>query len=196
MIWESYVMRGVARCGLAVIPVLVGACTARDPLVSSSAATPSGAWRIERQIDRVTGAPLASAFVTSAGASNSAVDFPKPATMQISCFKDQPLIRFAFEFKVGSNKNSELGYRFDDKPGHEPTARFLQNDMIVVIEDKSAVAEFLKDLASSNSLYIRIRSLNAGRSSAEFRLDGAPAAIEQALGACYSPTGQPRKPGA
>lgn len=184
------VARGV---GTILAALLAGACSTRDPVVSTAGATPSGNWRIERNTDRITGAPLASAFIISTGgASNSAVAFPRPAMMQISCFKDQPLIRFSFEFKVGSNRNSVLGYRFDDKPGREPAARFLQDDMIVVIEDKTEVAEFVQQLATSAGLYIRIRSLTAGRSTAEFRLDGAPAAIESALGACYAPAA--RKP--
>ena len=43
------------------------------------------------------------------------------------CFEDRPMVRFAFDFKVGSNRNSTLGYRFDEKPGHETSARFLAN---------------------------------------------------------------------
>jgi hypothetical protein len=33
---------------------------------------------------------------------------------------------------------------------------------------------------------VRIRSLNVGRSSAEFQLDGAPAAIGAALAGCHA----------
>jgi hypothetical protein len=177
-----------------MLALLLGACSGRDPLVSNAGAKPVGNWRVEHQTDRITGAPLSSAFVIAPGASNSAVDFPRPASMQISCFKDQPTIRFGFEFKVGSNRNSVLGYRFDDKPGRDVQARFLQNDMVVVIEDKAEVEAFLKELAASNLLYVRIRSLNAGRSTAEFRLDGAPAAIESALAGCYPPA-PPRRGG-
>jgi len=176
---------GVLRVCLAIASALsLAACAARDPLVSSSQAKPAGNWRIERQVDRVTGAPLTSAFLTSRSSANSAIAFAQPVTLQLLCFKAQPLVRLAFQFKIGSNRNSTLGYRFDDKPGREADARFLQDFRTVVIEDQAEVARFGGELAASNALYVRIRSLNAGRSSAEFRLDGAPAAIEAAFAGC------------
>lgn len=176
---------GFVRCAAAIVAaLLLDACATRDPLVSTAGATPSGNWRIERQIDRITGAPISSALLPTSVSSNSAVDYPRPATLQLTCFKDQPLIRLAFDFKVGSNKNSVLGYRFDEKPGREIEARFLQDFHTVVIEEKAEVAQFVNELATSNVLYVRIRSLNAGRSTAEFRLDGAPAAIEAAFAGC------------
>jgi hypothetical protein len=46
------------------------------------------------------------------------------------------------------------------------------------------VAQFVNELATAELLYIRIRSLNSGRSTAEFRLNGAPAAIEAAYAGC------------
>jgi hypothetical protein len=46
------------------------------------------------------------------------------------------------------------------------------------------VAQFVRDLATSRVLYVRIRSLNAPRTSAEFRVDGAPGAIEAGLAGC------------
>jgi hypothetical protein len=182
-----------SRCLLtAVLASPLAACATRDPLVSTSAATPAGNWRLERQVDRVTGAPLSSAFLLTRSSSHSNVAFPQPAQLQLTCFKEQPIIRLAFEFKVGSNRNSMLGYRFDDKPGREVDARFLQDYRTVVIEDKADVAQFVNELATSNVLYVRIRSLNAGRTTAEFRLDGAPAAIEAAFAGCPLPSDQQR----
>lgn len=177
---------GVVRSVVPVLAVslLLGACAARDPYVSASAATAVGNWRVERQTDRITGAPLSSAILRTTNSSQSAVAFTRPAALQIGCFKDQPVVRMAFEFKVGSNRNSVLGYRFDEKPGHEIEARFLQDFKTVVIEERQEVVQFVTELATSNLLYIRIRSLNAGRTAAEFRVDGAPAAIEAALAQC------------
>jgi hypothetical protein len=176
----------VVRCVLAVVAaVALSACAGRDPLVSNASAVPSGDWRIERQVDRITGAPLSSAFVMTKNSSNSQVDFPQPAQLHLLCFKDQPIVRLVFEFKVGSNKNSVLGYRFDEKPGHEINdARFLQDFKTVVIEEKADVAQFVSELATSEVLYVRIRSLNSGRSTAEFHLKGAPAAIEAGYAGC------------
>jgi hypothetical protein len=179
----------ILRVVAAVIPaLLLGACL-RDPYVYASATEPIGSWRIEKQTDRVTGTPINSAYVITRTSSNADSLFPQPAMMSIGCFLGSPIVKFAFEFKVGTNMNSFLGYRFDEKPGHEIGARFVANSSAVVIEDKAEVAQFINELATSNVLYVRIRSLNAGRSAAEFKVDGAAAAIEAALAGC--PVAQP-----
>ncbi len=46
------------------------------------------------------------------------------------------------------------------------------------------MTRFLADMRDANKLVVRIRSLNAGRTTAEFKLDGAPAAIEAAYKDC------------
>ena len=167
----------------AVAATALGAC-ARDPYVSTANTAPSGNWRIERQIDRITGAPISSALLTTRNSSNSAAPYPKPATLQLTCFGKQPIVRFAFEFKVGSERTSLLGYRFDEKPGREISARFLQDDKSVVIDDKAAVVQFASDLISSQDLYVRIRSLKDGRSTADFKVDGSQGAIEAGFAGC------------
>ena len=177
---------------VAILACALSACSGRDPWVSNASAVPSGNWRIERQIDRVTGAPLPSASIRTLS-SNSGQQFPQPAMLQLTCFKDQPIVRFGFDFKVGSNRNSVLGYRFDENPGRElENVRFLQDYKSVVIEEKADVAQFVSELATSKVLHVRIRSLNAGRTTAEFRLDGAQAAIEAGYDVCSLPTNQAR----
>ena len=176
---------------LVILALLLSACAGRDPYVSNAAAVPSGNWQIDRQVDRITGAPLSSAMLMTNRSSNSAVDFPHPAGLQLTCFKDEPIVRLSFDFKVGSNRNAFLGYRFDDKPGREVDARFLQNFTTVVIEEKADVAQFVSELATSEILYVRIRSLNFGRTTAEFRLNGAPAAIEAGYAGCSLSTDKP-----
>lgn len=174
----------VLRLGPAVIAALSLCGCLRDPYVSTAVTEPSGSWRIERQADRVTGVPINSAFVITRTSSNSAVAFPQPAVLNLSCFLGKPLVRFAFEFKIGTNLNSFLGYRFDQKPGHEIGGRFVANSTSVVIDEPAEVAQFVNELRDSSLLYVRIRSLNAGRTSAEFQVDGAPAAIEAVLAGC------------
>ena len=50
-------------------------------------------------------------------------------------------MRFAFEFRIGSDKNAILGYRFDDKPGHDSVAsRVLTGETAILIDDPVAVA--------------------------------------------------------
>ena len=185
---------GVAVPMLACALALPLAGCLRDPIVSSAGAVPSGNWRVERQTDRITGAPIASAFLTRRKSSHSGIAFAQPAQMQVGCFREAPIVRFGFEFKIGSNRNAEFGYRFDEKPGREIKARFVDDYKSVVIEDQALVAQFLAEMETSAQLYVRIRSLNAGRTAAEFRLDGAAAAIESAFAGCAASTDQPRRP--
>lgn len=185
-------MRGIASVGLVV---LLGACAGRDPYVAAPANTASGAWKIERQVDRITGAPVPSAIVVIDNASNSFADRPRPASLQLTCFDGKPLVRFAFDFKVGTEGNAMLGYRFDERPGHDnAAARFLQQHRTVVIEDRTEVARFVGELADARSLIVRIRSLNAGRTTAEFKVEGAGAAIDAAFAGCpVAPPAEPRR---
>ena len=165
--------------------VVLGACQMRDPYVAAPATTTSGNWKIEKQVDRITGVPVPSAMLIIDNASNSFASTTKPASMQLTCFDGKPMVRFAFDFKVGTDPNSTFGYRFDEKPGHDGVAvRFLQEYKTAVIEDRAAITTFIDELAASSALVIRIRSLAAGRTTAEFKLDGAPAAIEAAFATC------------
>jgi len=178
--------------------LVLGGCTARDPYVSNTANTVrSGEWRIERQADRITGNAIASALLLTRNSSHSGVDYAQPAQIQLTCFEGKPVVRFAFEFKIGSDKNSALGYRFDDKPGRDNVeSRVLIGYTVVVIEEPAAVAQFVEELANSNVLYLRIRSLNAGRTTAEFHVAGAPAAVQAAFSDCpvTAPAGPKRSP--
>ncbi|WP_244628446.1 hypothetical protein [Tardiphaga robiniae] len=102
---------------MTVAGLILGGC-ARDPFVTERDETYAGEWLIPHQIDRITGAELPSAYVF-AEASNSNVDFPRVSSLLLTCIDGAPLIRFAFDFKIGSNRNTVLGYRFDGKPGHD-----------------------------------------------------------------------------
>ncbi len=143
-----------------------------------------GHWRIEQQVDRVTRAPISNAQVGTTNVSNGRIPFLPPARMQLLCFKEQPSVLIVFGFKFGSTRNAELGYRFDDKPGHQPTVRIVEGYKSVVIEDPAEVARFANEMATSSVLYMHIRALNALRTSAEFPVDGAPAAIAAAYAGC------------
>jgi len=174
------------------IAAALAGCLGRDPYVTSANETQVGAWRISRQPDRVTGAPLPSAGIATM-ASNTYSDVPKPGHMQLTCFDGKPLVRFAFEFKIGSDVNTFLGYRFDEKPGRDsiPGARFLQEHRTVVIEEMSDVAQFVSDMRGSRVLYVRIRSITEGRTTAEFKLDGSEQALQAAFADCPMTAPQP-----
>jgi hypothetical protein len=167
------------------VALLLAACT-RDPFVNVTTAntTPAGEWRIERQVDRITGAPISNAILMTNRVSNGNVLVAPPARMNLACFKQHPAVIIAFAFKIGSTRNAEVGYRFDDKPGREPRVRVVDDYKTVLIEDPNEVAQFVNELATSDSLYVRIRSLNAARTSAEFKVAGAGAAIAAAYAGC------------
>jgi hypothetical protein len=166
-----------------VVALFLGACS-RDPYVGPIAGTWSGKWRVARQIDRITGRPIAAAVLATRNSSNSAERFTLPATLELGCFRGQPIVRFAFAFKIGTNRDAEFAYRFDDKPGHVAPARITPDHRFLLIEKDAAVAQFVSELSSSKVLYLHVRTLNAGRSSAEFELEGAPVAIQSALAGC------------
>lgn len=175
-------MRGVA---FVVVACLLGACAGRDPYVFSELNKVSGNWTIDKTVDRVTGAPTASAILTTQTASNSGVPQPGNAMLQLTCFENNPIVRLSFDFKIGTDKNSVLGYRFDDKPGRDNVvSRILVGYTVLVVEDPAEVARFVADLATSAALVVRIRSLNAGRTVADFKLDGAGPAIETGFAGC------------
>jgi hypothetical protein len=170
-----------------MVAVLLGGC-ARDPYVTGEGETRSAGWYISQQIDPVTSAPLPSSAVFGY-ASNSNVDFPKVSQFQLTCFDGRPLARFSFAFKIGNDLESTFGYRFDDKPGHvNVDARIIKDRQIIVIEEPAALATFLSELPGSRKLYVRIRSLIAGRSSAEYPLEGSEAALKAAFANCPMPT--------
>ena len=181
-------MRSVLRAVLCVSAILAAlpsltACAVRDPTVGTSNITTAGNWQIEKQIDRITGAPLESALLT-APSSHSGEAFSKRATLQLACFNKKPLVRFEFEVKVATTRSNEFGYRFDDRPGHQITAGFLGNARVAVIEDSAAIAQFLGELATGQKLYLRIRSLSFGRTTAEFNVEGATAAMAATTARC------------
>ena len=179
-------MRIVAWVGIVVAGALLGSC-ARDPYVTGEDEVRSGGWFISKQIDPVTDAELPSSALFGY-ASNSYVAFPKASQFQITCFDGRPLVRFTFAFKIGNDRESVFGYRFDDRPGHTNVeSRIVKDRQIIVIEEPEALATFLRDLPGSRTLYIRIRSLLAGRTSAEYVLEGSGAAINAAFVDCPMP---------
>lgn len=174
-------MRGVAWVAMGL---MLGGCALRDPYVTTAGETKVGKWRIAHQIDRITGSELQTAGVIADG-STTLVDDTKPALLELSCFDNKPIARFSFGFKIGSDKNSFLGYRFDNKPGRDGIeSRILLGYQVFVIEDKASVTQFLADLEGSSKLYVRVRSLTAGRTSAEFPVADSAAAVKAAYTDC------------
>ena len=165
--------------------LLLAACTGYDPYVYGGKSQMAGHWRIERQTDRITGAPISSAQVNTTRVSNGNLLFGAPAAgLQLICFKQQPTVLIKFEFKIGSTRNTEIGYAFDHRTGRQPAVRVVEDYKSIVIENPDEVRRFVSELSTANVLYVRIRSLNALRTSAEFQVDGAPEAIAAAYASC------------
>jgi hypothetical protein len=145
----------------------------------------SGSWQIDQRPDRITGSPVGGAYTMKWGATSSTFIGIRNASLQLTCFETKPIAKIAFEFKIGSDRNTSMGYRFDDKPGRDSVeSRVLLGYRVIVIEDNAALQQFIDDLRGSSKLYVRIRSLNAGVSSAELNVDGSEQAIEAAYAAC------------
>ena len=62
--------------------------------------------------------------------------------------------------------------------------RIVDDYKSLIIEDPKEVAQFVNELATSDTLVLRIRSLNAGRTSGEIKAAGAPDAIAAAYVNC------------
>ncbi len=195
-------MRGVASICVVLAASLALCGCARDPFVTEAGETRVHDWWITHQFDRVSGAELPGAFVY-AEASNSNVEYPRVSSLLLTCLeRREPLIRFAFDFRIGTRANTVLGYRFDDLPGHEGVAvRILRNNRVVIIEDREAIATFVAELEKARTLYVRIRSIDGGRTAVEYPVSGAWTAIRAAFTNCDMPapphpgTGRVRLPG-
>ncbi len=195
-------MRASAVWGSAIC--LLGLLTgcARDTFVDNIYNRPTdnrfGNWKIDRQIDRVTGKPISSAEMRAVRTSTSEEDnnifIARNALMELQCFRDVPTARFVFNYYVGTEKNSTLGWRFDEKPGQEGEARILRDYRTVIIDQPGEMKTFLGQMATSRILYIRIRSLNGPRTSAEFVVEGGAEAIRSAFADCPFPEPEPEPP--
>jgi hypothetical protein len=167
-----------------VVPFLC-ACAASGPLGAAAEAASSGDWEISQGVDSVTGGKTANIKLVASKTSHDGTTSPGGAGLQLVCFKGQPMVHFLFVFQIGSKADSEISYRFDDKPTHAIKPHILRGLETMVIENKGEVAQFLKDLAAANTLYVMINSLAKGSSAASFNVAGASAAIETLHKGCH-----------
>jgi hypothetical protein len=144
----------------------------------------ASAWTINRKIDRITGQPAPSAHVITTKTSRSGRHLLGGVAVELLCFEKKPVVKVIFSLRAGANRNSTFAYRFDEKPGREIKATFLQDHKTVVIDQTAELAQFLDELATANTLFVRVTSLFAGNSSAEFRVHGGKQAIDAVVGEC------------
>lgn len=179
---------------VSALSVLGGCVTATNP--------EAGNWKIVRGYDRILGKPSGTAelLARSRNANEQELRYPQVqlqiGSLQLQCFENAPVVRLEFNHRIGSNRTSTLSYRFDGNPGHDARARFLQTYKTAVIEDRKEVAQFVEQLRTASTLYVRVMSHVAGTSSVEFALKGAPAAIDAAFQNCpIEPASRPRTAG-
>jgi hypothetical protein len=178
-----FVLRVCLLGCLASAGLLRAVCAGHDPYVSSALGS-AGEWGTEKHTDRITGAPVSNSYLATRKVSYGALLIPPPARLQLICFKEQPAVYFGFDFNIGSTRNAEVAYHFDEKPGHEPHARIIDDHKAILIDDPKEVAQFTSKLATAENLYLRIRALTAPRTSAEFKVAGAAPMIAAAHASC------------
>lgn len=174
----------------AVLAVLMGICiataTERETLAQLGGTAPATSWQVDRKPDPISGAG-ANAWVLATRVTARAGKLPRPAALQILCFKKEAVIRLQFGERVGSNRSATLAYRFDEKPGRDANVRFLSDYKTIVIEEKADVVKFAGELAAADTLIVSIDSLVIGKTNAAFPVRGALAAMEAAFAQCPLP---------
>ena len=143
----------------------------------------AGTWKIEQRTDRVTGTPSTTSTL-NVNAISPITGNLYTGELQLLCFKNQPVVRIAFNYKIGSNRSAAMAYRFDDNPGREAEARFLLYFWTIVIEDPAEVARFIEVMKPASMMFLRVDSLVVGRTTMQLAVRGAPAAIDAAYSTC------------
>ena len=151
----------------------------------------SGEWKVEQRTDRVADKPVQSAVLTTrsrnANVSKQSPTAPQMASLQLLCFDGAAVVRLQFSSDVGSDRNTRMTYKADGNSARKPAARVLQDFQTVMIEDKKDVTQFANDLRGAKRLDVTISSLTNGMTTAEFNVDGAPAAIDASFENCPLP---------
>jgi hypothetical protein len=170
----------------------LGACTGGN---FSTPLSGTGEWKLGHRADRVADEPIQSAGLTTRSRNTKAERndpaVPQNASLQLICFDGEPVVRFYFTHEVGSDRNSRLTYKFDNKPAAKPNARILQDFQTVMLEDKKDVVTFANDLREAKKLDITVSGLVSGNTVAEFNVEGGAAAIEASYKTCPLPAAPP-----
>lgn len=173
-----------ARAGaLLAAAFALGGC-AGEALRTETATKPdTGKWRFESRND-----PISGAQVTTAWLSISSYNFLSgnvyAGELQLMCFKSRPVVRLAFNMKVGSDRTAALAYRFDELPGQHVNASFFAREGIIVIDRKDEVVQFVDQLKDAQTLFLRVTRLRGGGFTAKFPVQGASQAVEATYADC------------
>jgi hypothetical protein len=135
-------------------------------------------------VDPITGKPDLSAVVISNNSRHAGDLIPGKAIMEITCFKGQPIVQFDFGVKIGTNADTSLGYRFDEKPGHEIAPHILRGNRTALIDKTKDVAQFISEARTSRVLVLRLDSRGRGRTTTEFQLGNGGKVIDTIVAMC------------
>src|SRR3954447_2304249 len=115
-------MNGVHAIIARIAICAFGAGVAAWPIAAAAQASET-AWKIDRKPDPITGAG-ANAWVLATRVTPRPGHLPRPAGLQLLCYKNEPIVRLQFKVLVGASRSASFRYRFDEKPGREPKVRF------------------------------------------------------------------------
>src|SRR6476619_5295221 len=154
-------MRGALARFLWVVVLggLLGACGSTTIIVETASAESSGDWQITAKVDDVAKTKVINIKLEDRKTEHDGLFLPPDALLQLVCLKNQRLIHVMFAFQIGSKADSEIVYRFDDKPAQPIDARILRGLKIFVIEDKTEVKQFLGGRRLVKKHYLEISSL-------------------------------------
>ena len=175
------------RGALARFPFVILACLAGSFAGSNLLAESSGDWQITAKVDEAAKTKVFNVKLEARKTAHDGLFLPPDALLQLVCLKGQPLIHVMFAFQIGSKADSEILYRFDEKPMQPVEARILPRAQDLRDREETEVKQFLDGLA--NALYIQISSLDKGGTSAEFRVAGAQRGID-VLTVCCKPSSE------
>jgi hypothetical protein len=170
------IMRAVIWTAAAL---LLGACATPDH-------PETGKWKFEPVFDPTVDAPVTTAFLSISRFELLTGDLYE-GNLQLMCFRKRPIIRFAFNIKVGTDRSAGVTYRFDGHPAREVNAKFFARDKVIVIDRLDEVEQFVGQLASAQNLFLRITVLTTDSIVARFEVHGARHAIERSFATCPLP---------
>lgn len=133
-------------------------------------------WEVSRKPDKMTGQMGVS--IGAAGKITAGQWKSEPAIVGVACAKNAPSIFVLFPRVVGSQKTSEITYRFDNAP-QVKTKWVMTSFTEAYILDAKPVAAFLAAARNSSHLIIRLADITAGLTDAEFDMSGGAQAIPQ-----------------
>lgn len=175
----------VIRPGIAALvwPLVLVAC-AGDPVRTAVPDQPNtGQWKFEQRSDPVSGSQVTTAWLSISRYHFLSAKFYE-GELQLMCFKTRPVVRLAFNLRIGSDKTAALAYRFDENPGRYAKAKFFAREKFIVIDDRKEVADFVEQLQSAQSLFLRVTRLRAGSFTAKFPVHGGQHAVDAAFAEC------------